>query len=254
MPEEAPHPVKTTRKSLQIVETLGAEGPMRLTDLATALEMGDSVVHNHLSTLKEAGYVTQDGDRYDLGLRFLELGGQTRKRRQLFQAAEREVQDLADETGELCNLLTEEDGVGVYLYRAKGNQAVDIDTFAGMRTPITTTALGKAILAFLPRSRVETIIEEHGLPAITEQTVTERDALFEDLDAIRERGYALDDGERIEGLRCVAAPVTDADKTAVGAISVSGPKNRIRKSRFREELPEQVTGVANVVELNLQFD
>jgi len=239
-----------------VTDVIPGEGPdgRRFRKLQSCFSEGDSVVHNHLSTLKEAGYVVQEGDHDDLGLRFLELGGQTRKRRRLYQAAEPAVQEPAGETGVLCNLLIEQNGVGAYRYRATGSQAVDIDTFAGMRTPITTTALGKAILAFVPRDRVDEIVEEHGLPAITDQTVSDRATLEEELETIHEQGDALDDGERIEGSRCVAAPITDADKTAIGATSVSRPENRIRNERFREDLPERVTGVANVVELNRQFD
>jgi DNA-binding IclR family transcriptional regulator len=253
--EEAPtNHVKTTQKSLSIIELLREEGPMRLTEIANSVELPKSVVYNHLDTLKSCGYVRGVDGRYRLGLKFLEIGGQIRKRRSLYQAAQREVQELADSTDELANLMIEESGIGVYLFRAIGSNAVRLDTYAGMRTPINTTALGKATLAYLPEERVDEIIETHGLPSVTENTVSNETDLIEELEEIRDRGYALDDGERIEGLRCVAAPVTDNGGVAIGAISVSGPKNRLRENRFNEELPDKVTGVANVIELNMKFD
>ena len=253
MNRSAKHPVRTTEKTLRIIEELKEAEGCRLTDLAERLDMGASAVHNHLSTLSEHGYVVKDGEEYRLGLKFLELGGFTRNQEELYKVAEPEIERLAEETGELVNLMTEDQGMGVYLKRSKGADAVDLDTYAGMRVHLQTTALGKAILAYTPEARVDEIVQYHGLPRITEQTITDRDELDEALGRVRERGYALDDGERLQGLRCVAAPIKDDENRAIGAISISAPANRVKNHQFEEQFPELIQGAANVIELNILY-
>jgi len=114
--------------------------------------------------------------------------------------------------------------------------AVQVKGHVGTRAPLHSTGLGKAILAHLPEERVESIVDHHGMPASTPETITDRDELFDALERIRDRGFAFDDEERLRGLRCVAAPIL-ANDDVVGAISVSGPTNRLRDDRYREELP-----------------
>ncbi|WP_255152261.1 IclR family transcriptional regulator [Halorarius halobius] len=253
MTEEAKHPVRTTEKTLSIIEELKREGPTGVTELARRLDLSKSVVHNHIKTLQSHGYVVQSDTEYHLGTKFLDLGGYVRSRMDLFKVAEPEINKLATETGELVNLLVEEQGIGVYLYRRKGMQALDLNTYEGFRTHLHDNALGKAVLAFLPRERVEEIVEEHGLPAETEHTITEREALFECLETVRERGYALDDEEKLAGLRCVAVPIKMVSGEVIGAMSVSAPKSRMKDERFTEEIPKLVQDSVNVVELNLNY-
>ncbi|POG54032.1 HTH-type transcriptional regulator XacR [Haloferax marisrubri] len=250
---DAKHPVRTTEKTLALVEELMEKGPCGVTELASDLQMGKSAVHNHLTTLQKHGYVLKDGDDYRVGLKFLEVGGHSRKSMEVYQIAEPEVKSLAADTGELANLLVEEQGMGVYLMRAKGDDAVDLDTYAGLRTHLHTTALGKAILANLPESRVDEIIERHGLEQKTPKSIGTRQELFQVLEAVRERGYAIDDGERLEGLRCLAAPIKSSSGEVLGAISVSAPASRVSDEDLHGALPERVLSAANVVELNINY-
>lgn len=250
---ETKNPVRTTEKTLTLVELLMEKEPCGVSELASDLEMGKSAVHNHLNTLRKHGYVLKDGNAYRLGLKFLEVGGHSRKSMEVYQVAEPEVKSLATETGELANLLVEQQGMGVYLMRAKGDDAVDLDTYAGHRTYLHTTALGKAILANLPEDHVETIIDRHGLEQKTPQSIGTREELFDALAEIRERGYAIDDGERLEGLRCVASAITTSSDEVLGSISVSAPANRVSDEMLHGALPERVLSAANVVELNINY-
>jgi len=249
----AKHPVRTTAKTLTLIEELRDRGTSGVTELADDLEMGKSAVHNHLTTLKEHGYVLQEGDEYRLGLKFLEIGGHTRKEMEFYQIAEPEVKALADETGELANLLVEERGVGVYLMRSKGADAVDLDTYAGRRTYLHTTGLGKAILAYLPEERIDEIVDEHGLERRTSRSIGTREELDAELERVRERGYAIDDGERLEGLRCIAAPITQSSDEVIGAVSVSAPASRVSDEELKGRLAERVLSAANVIELNVNY-
>lgn len=244
--------IKATRTSLSILEKLNELNGAGVTQLAGELGLPKSTVHNHLKTLLEAEYVVHEGDEYDISLQFLELGEYSRNRLKLYKTARPEVENLAVETGEMANLAVEEYGRGVYLYLAEGEQAVQLDTCAGMHVHLHCTALGKAMLAHMPRERVEDIVDRMGLPKRTENTITDRDELFEELDAVRERGYAYDNQERLTGLCCVAAPINRRDRN-IGAISIAGPTNRMNCVRYHDEFPELLFNATNVIELNMTY-
>lgn len=242
-------PIKATQTSLRILEALRSHGPAGVSELAGEVGLPVSTVHDHLVTLTRASYVVSEDDEYRIGMRFLTLGGHARDEMTVFNIAEPQVKKLARDTGEHANLMVEEHGMGFFLCIATGSDALKLDTHAGMRTYLHTTALGKSILATLPSSRYKQILEERGLPRFTGQTVTSRAALDEELDRIRDRGYATDTGERITGVRCVAAPVV-GDDGVLGAVSVSAPESRIRDEEMAAELPRRVQRAANVIEVN----
>jgi DNA-binding IclR family transcriptional regulator len=112
---------------------------------------------------------------------------------------------------------------------------------------------GKAILARLPEERVEAIIDKHGLVERTENTITTRAELYDELETVRERGYAYNDGEEVDGLRAVGAAVSGPDGEVLGAISLSGPKSRMRGERFDQGIPQAVKETADVIEFNIKM-
>ena len=249
----AQNTITATRTSLRIVEALKRLDGAGATAVANDLDMAKSTVHNHLQTLEDEGYITDEGSAYHVGLQFLELGEYKRNRMDIYEKARPEVASLAEKTGEMANAAVEEHGEGVYIARAEGTEAVSVDTYAGKRVNLHCTALGKTILAELPEERVDDIIDSHGLPARTDNTITDRAELKAELADIRERGHAYDREERLPGLRCVAAPVTSEDGEPVAALSVSGPTSRIKGDRFHEEIPEMLQSAVNVVEINLVY-
>ncbi|WP_123534360.1 IclR family transcriptional regulator [Halosimplex salinum] len=251
--DEPKHPVTTVDRTLQIVEIIQELDGAGVSEIAAQVDVGKSAVHNHLNTLANRGYVLKEGDEYQVGLAFLGLGAYARKRNEIFDAAHAQVDTLAEETGELVNLLVEKNGMGIYLYQAQGENAVELDTYEGKQVRLHCTGLGKAILGFRPREEVADILAEHGMPAETEHTITDEEPFFDELDEIREQGYAIDEEERLNGLRCVAAPVTDDDDRAIAAISVSCPVHRVDDDRFYEDLQQAVLGAANVVELEHNY-
>ncbi len=246
-------PIKAARISLEIVEVLRRRQGAGVSEVARELDMPTSTIHDHLRTLEEERYLVKENDVYHVGTRFLELGEQARSRQKVYEIARPEVDDLAEETGEHANLMIEEHGLGVFLYKARGSDAVRLDTHVGMRVPLQTTSLGKAIMAFRPRSDVEDILDRHGLPDVTANTITDRKTLFDELEQVQERGYAHDDEERVKGMRCIAAPITNEDGHAIAGVSVSGPKSRMRGDLYTDEMPERIRKSANVIEVNLTY-
>lgn len=243
---------QTTLRSLSIVETLEALDSATFATVAKEVGLAKSTTYAHLETLREAGYVVKEGERYRLSLEFFHIGGSLVTRKPYYRMIKAKVRDLARMTDERAQFIVEEDGRGIYLVTdAESPTAVQADVYLGKWVSLHSTAAGKAILASLPRARVEAIISERGLPAETEYTITDREALFEELDAVSERGYAYNKSERVPKQWAIGVPVVGRHGELIGGLSVSGPENRMKGERISEELPSTLLGVANEIELNL---
>ena len=253
MSYEAKNPVQATQRSFDIIEALRAQNGARLTTLASSLDLPNSTVHNHLSTLMERKYVVKDGDVYRLSLRFLDLGEQTRAIRKIYQVAKPELDELATETGEVVSLLVEENGMGAFLYSVEGGDAVPAETSAGTHVHLHTTGLGKCILANLSQEAEETIVDRHGLPAETSNTITDHQNLQQQLAEIRQSGLAIADAERIEGIRSVGVPIKDDDGRILGAIGIFGPAGRLADDRIERSLATALENTSNIVELKYTY-
>ncbi len=245
--------VKSTRTTFRIIEALEANNGARLTDLADGLELAKSTVHQQLSALVELGYVTQEDKQYQLGLKFLNLGEHVRTRKEAYKLAEPLVEELANETGERAQFFAQEQGRAVYIHTKQGEHAVQADRRVGKQRYLHSSAGGKAILAQLPDDEVEAVIDRWGLPQETENTHRTREALFDDLADIRERGYSLNRAESISGLWSIGVPVMGPDGRPVGSFSISGPKHRMKGEPFHEEMVDLLLGTANELELNIAY-
>ena len=245
--------VTTSQTTFDVLDAVKRLEEACVTDVANELGLAKSTAHRHLTTLHDNEFLVRDGDAYHLSFRFLDLGEYVRGRRPLYRMASRKVKEVAEETGERAQFMVEEHGRAVYIHVALGDHAVQTDSGLGRSMPMTAVSAGKAMLAFMPRDRVEAILDRRGLPRRTEATVTDRAALFEELDRIAERGYALNDGESTRGLRAVSVPVRGPDGQVGGALGVSGPTHRFREDRFRSELPEYLLGIGNELELDVQY-
>lgn len=250
MTNERSQPVRTTARSFDVIETLRELDGARLTEIADHLDLPNSTIHNHLSTLVQRGYVIREEDTYRVSLRFLDFGEFARSRRKIYEVAKPEIDELADESEETASLLVEENGEGVYLYTAQPRNAVPLDVYPGKHVALHTTALGKAILTYFPEDRTRSILDRRGLPARTPKTIVDRDELFDELETIRDQGYAVDDEERVRGMRCVAVAIKSENGLVIGAISVSGPSSRLSPDPT-EGCLDDLLRTKNIIELKL---
>lgn len=251
--KEANNPIKSVQKSIQILELLKTHDGLALREISNEVELTKGAVHNHLATLEENEFVVQYGEKFHPSLRFFEYGEFVKSRQKIYQVTTQELDQLAEETGQLASLLVEEHGRGIYLYRAFGDQALTLDTDVGTRVHLHNTGLGKSILAHLDDDRVNRIIEAHGLPSTGPNTISNPKKLKDELSKIRERGYALDQEERIEGVCCIAAPVLTKNGSVHGAISLAGPASRFEGKLTDSEYAELVTSAADVIGINLTY-
>lgn len=252
---ESPRTLKTVETNWEIIHLLEERNGARVTEVAEKLDLPKSSVSNHLATLKKHKYVVNIDGEYRLSLYFLNLGEYVRNRNRLYQAGRKEIERLAQDTEEYTHLVAEEYGRAIYLHESRGKQAVGEDYFSKkFEKPayLHSSAYGKAILAHLPKSRIEQVIHDHGLQKRTENTITIAEELFEELEQIRKQGFSLNDEEELRGMRAVGAPIQNAEGHVLGAISVSKPTSRMRDEEFREEIPEMVMSTANVIEVNIE--
>lgn len=243
--------VRTTFRIVRAIQE--AEGAVGVSELSRQLDLPVSTVHSHLSTLHECEYVVRRDQKYDVGYRFLEDGGRTRSRSQLYQYAKPKVDQLAAEFEDKVSLCVFEHGYAAHVYIAKGAESVETDTFTGVRHHAHSSAAGKMILASLPRERVETVIDRRGLPEHGPNTIPSREDLFAELERIRDEQIAYNRQERIEGIRSVAAPVSRDGDRPDAAISVSAPISRMTGERFEETIPERLSNIAQTISIKLRY-
>lgn len=244
--------VKSDETLLAIVSHLRDADGAGVTELATALDLAKSTVHDHLSTMLDHGLVARHGDAYHLGLQFLDYGQYVRNRFSVYQAAQPAVDDLEDATGEMVWVLAYENGRVMYLYGRPGDTDVNVDSLVGSWAYVHCNSGGKAILAHRPESDVEFVVDRHGLPARTKNTITDADELHAELERVRERGFALNLGEDLEGIHAVGVPLEFEDDVR-GALAIAGPAHRVTRERCESDLAEQLFAARDDVELNLVY-
>jgi len=239
--------VKTAERTFEIVETIRDLDGARLSELAEHIDLANSTLHDYLTTLADLKYLTRDGDYYHVGWKCLDHGIYAKNQLKLTEAANPVLDRLAEETGEVVWLVVEDHGEAVCIDKRQGRHGVKIYGRVGKRTPMHNNSAGKAILAQLTESRVRDIISKHGFNQETENTITDLETLLQELEQIREQGYAVNNEETVKGLRSISSPIVPND--VVGAIGVSGPKDRLKLERLQDELAEMTIGYSSEIEL-----
>jgi IclR family acetate operon transcriptional repressor len=205
-----------------------------------------STVHRLLATLLRRGYVRQNPEtsRYYAGAKLATLAEGRSRYGELRLRARPLLRALTEATRETANLVVLDDLQAVYIETVPSPQVVRLFTAVGNRTPLHATGAGKALLASLPAARREALLERLDLRGYTARTMVDRTSLRRALDDVRERGYAIDDEEYDEGVRCVAVAVAGASPgreaaagAPIAALSISAPANRLSRQRCAELAP-----------------
>jgi IclR family acetate operon transcriptional repressor len=238
--------IQAIERAVSILNAFSPEDPeLGVTELAERLGLHKSTVHRFMVNLDAAGLVERNPrtGRYRLGLRIFELGGLVMQQMNLWDEALPFLEGLVHDTGETGHLAVLDGGEAIYIERVEARRALRVPSAIGRGYPAHATNLGKVLLADLPRERVEAIVAERGLAAYTPQTITDLPRLEAELDHIRALGYAVDNEEYDEGLRCIGAPVRDHSGHVVAALGIGGPVTRITPDRV-DELAELVMTAA----------
>lgn len=234
-----------------VLEALAdAEAPPTLSELADLTGLPMPTLHRLLRFLTGQGYVRQEASkRYTLGLRMIRFGQSAS--RGLNSWAAPHLTSLVEKFGETTNLAMLEGDSVVYVAQVPSPRAMRMFTEVGHVVMPHCTGVGKAILSMLSDQQVTDLLKRTGMPARTDNTVVDPDAMLATLQQARELGYTLDDGEQEAGVRCVAVPLTGLPFLA--AISISGPSSRVTMDAVPGIAP-QLQAVAADISRRYQSD
>jgi len=252
-PNSGTKTLQSVERAFNIITRLRELDGVGVTELAEDLGIHKSTVHAHLRTLDYCGYVTNEKGVYRPSLKLLKEGARVREKLPVFKHGRAEVRTLANETGELANIGVLEHNKVNIVYMIEGENAVHDDEPIGKYSYVHCTAIGKAIISKLPEEKVDAILDDQGMPAFTDNTITDRDSLYEELAAICDREYAIDREEGNVGIRCLGAAVTDREDRPIGGVSITGPTNRLADPDYEDELSKAILNAVNVIEVNMQY-
>jgi DNA-binding IclR family transcriptional regulator len=204
-----------------------------LAEIAVALHLHKSTAHRFLMVLERHRMVerTQTG-KFRLGLRLCDFGSRAIEQYDLRDRAQLHLKTLVAEVEETAHLCILEKTHMVYIDKQEPERTIRMISRVGASSPVYCTAVGKAILATMPRSQVDELLQDLRLERFTPRTMTTREALLRELDRTSRRGYAVDDEEREQGVRCAGVAILDSRGAAVAAVSVSGPSFRVTMQKI----------------------
>jgi IclR family KDG regulon transcriptional repressor len=247
--------IQSVSHALDVLEEFQGEvDELGVTELSKKLKLHKNNVFRILATLQSRSYIEQNkaNENYRLGIRCLELGQTFIHQRGMLKQAKPVLQELAEKTGETSYVSIMRDNEVVYLDSVEPETTVRVVSRLGLHMPIHATAAGKALVAF---ESEEDLRKRFGkeLKGYTEKTIRTIEELLRDLDAVREKGYATDLEEFEEGLRCIASPIRDYTRKVIGAISVSGPANRLSDEKIQTTFGSEVVRLGRELSNRLGF-
>ena len=232
-----PNKSTTALRALRVLEILGGtREPLPVAAIAKGIDADRSTAYRMLMTLLDAGYVDRDdsGKNYKLTFKLLSIGkflldGEDEKSRKIMECLRR----ISANTRETVHYSVLDQLETVLVLRSKGSQLVAVDFKIGDRSPLHCTSIGKALLAFQDIRLTEKVIAR-GLPKVASRTIVEPKAFRAELQKVRTQGYAYDEFELADDMRCVAVPIFEDGGIVRGGISISGPSSRFTLKRLDE--------------------
>jgi len=244
---------KILEKGLNIVEDLAqsAQG-MTAVELANSIGIHKTSVYRYLNTLLNAGYIQSNGDgHYHLGNKILELGSQLLRRMPLRETAHPFLVKLSAETEKTVHLCVLDGQDVIYIDKVESQQTLPIMSRIGSRAPAYCTGVGKALLSGLPTDQIVSLLQGITLEKRTATTITDPMQLLEEIKLTAERGYAIDNGEHEEGIKCFAALIRGYGGGVVGAISLTGLKREFDNPEEAKRMISTITKTATEISREL---
>lgn len=223
--------IKSLDRAMAVFEFLSESQGKPLTAIADEMRQSPATVYRILITLEGRDLVEFDASEqlWHIGPQAFVIGARFLRRTSLVERARPILRWLMEETGETANLGVERETAVLFVSQVETPATIRAFFPPGTLSPMHASGIGKALMAQMDKPRLARVLRGRGLKAFTQNTLTDPALLGADLAEIRRRGYALDDEEKNEGMRCIAAPVFDMNGEAVAGLSVSGPTSRVRR-------------------------
>jgi DNA-binding IclR family transcriptional regulator len=241
----------TLRSALAILDAFTSSRPkLSLADLAVITGQDKATLLRHLKVFVDKQLVERNGHTYSLGLGAFALGAGYLAQHDIYAISRGPMEDLAERLGETISLAIRDGSEVVYIEVVHGQAEIGVQSSVGVRQPAHCSALGKVLLAWLTPDEREQSVYAHPLVRMTSHTITTRNELEAHLSEVRTNGYATDNEERAEGIRCVATPIWDRTGRVAAALSVSGASFRMVGEHF-DDSRESCSAATRLMSLRL---
>lgn len=237
MEESQKNPIQVSEKLFQVIETLAENGPMGIMELSASLGFHKSTTHRLVTSLQCLGYVRQEEGslKYSLSLKFLQLGSKIINQTNVATLIHPVLRRISEQIGETVHLVRREGNDAVYIDKVESSVgSIRMASRVGNRLPLYCSGVGKALLAEMEDEEIEKIWNTSDIKKLTPKTIVSFDELKERIDRVRTDGFATDDEENEEGVRCIAVSLKDYHKVPVYALSISAPVHRMTDERIQE--------------------
>ena len=249
--------IQSVDHALDVLEAFhGEEDELGITELSRRLKLHKNNIFRILATLTNRGYVEQNqsNDNYRLGLKTLELGQTYIRHAGLLRVARPVMEELNKEINENIYIGILKDKFAFYLDVVESSHTVRVLSRVGCRVPTYCSAIGKVQLAYESMENIMSVLTKKKLESYTPRTIIDRDKILDHLRLIKELGYAVDDEEWDEGVRCVGAPVFDYTRKVIGALSISAPSVRLSMDRIKKEYVPLLRKAAAEISSHLGYE
>jgi IclR family acetate operon transcriptional repressor len=241
--------VQALDRGLNLLAIIAEADGLPLTSIAQRAGIAPSTAHRILTTLKANGFVLDDTHgNYLIGVQAFRVGSAFLRNRKLAEVGRATLRRLMEDSGETANIAIEIDGNVVFVSQMESHRSIRAFHRPGARGPMHASSLGKAMLAALTDDAVSQKLHRVGMPRLTEKTIVDPDALLSDLALVRKRGWAIDDEEQAEGMRCVGSAIYNEHGEVIGGVSISGPVVRVTEERLGELGPMVKRAAAEITE------
>jgi DNA-binding IclR family transcriptional regulator len=249
-----PYRLQSLDRALAVLEFIGeSDGPLSLAEICRSMNLHKSTAHRALMVLERGMLLERTpDDRFRLGLKLYTLGNRAVEQMDLRAQIQPALRALSRRLGETVHLGVLQKTSVVYLDKAGPTNRVCMGSKTGSSNPVYCTAMGKAMLAWLPSTTVHELIDQMSFVRLTPKTICSREELVQALERVRRRGYSIDDEEAEMGARCIGAPIFDQQHNPIAALSVSCASSRIQPHQV-PALAEHLRRTCSEISASLQL-
>jgi len=228
--------IQSLERAFEILELFKQSKEMGISEISQGMGLSKSTVYGLVNTLVKYNYLEQDNSskKYRLGMGLFEMGSLVESRLDIRSEAKPFCEELSKKYGLTVHLATHYEGEVVYIEKYDEPDYIIIYSQVGKRAPMTCTGVGKAMLAYLGEGYIKKYILNKPFAVKTEKSISSEKMLFDSLENVRRQGYAMDDEEIAQGLKCVAVPIFDKKGQVTAAISISGMTSRMNDKTVKE--------------------
>lgn len=229
--------VNSVDRALSIVELISNHRDgLGITEIGEKLDLHKSTVHRLLQTLIYKGFVVQDNNsrNYMISFKLFEIGQRKVEGLDILEISKKHIKRLVKQVNETVHLVVRDENEVAYIDKMEADNTISMSSKIGRRSPMYSTSVGKAILAYSEKSDIERIWKSSEIIKFTKNTITEYEKFIKELDKIKQQGYAIDNEEHELGVRCIGVPVFNRFGEVEAAISVSGPAMRMDRDKIEK--------------------